>query len=180
MFAAALASSLTTGCIIPEAPEYGAARQTPVFVDESTVFPNPHSLQHYQNLPGYEADFRVSVRSEDAGEELISALYVDYKHQNGFLVEHKNGKPETFDKERVISWTLDFQDGRFETTPACHIFTLNVFHASGWDFDNNRQIGTPPDMASVSWFASFNDNGSALLSQCPDSSTESATTAGAP
>jgi hypothetical protein len=168
------ASCFTTGCIIPEAPEYGPARQTPVFVEANSIFPNPLSMQRYDTT-GNPAEFRMTVRSEDAGTELVSALYVDYKHKNGFYVDHKEHKPpETFDKERLISWTYNLAglDG-----PSCHIFTVTVLHATGWDFENNKQIGSPPDLAAVSWYARINDDGSGLLVDCPDVSTESAETA---
>lgn len=175
---ALLAAPGLTGCIIPEAPEYGAPPQTPVFVEADSIFPNPTSLQHYQNVNGTQADFRMTVRSEDAGEQLISVLYLDYKHKNGHYIDHKNYKPLTFDKERVISWTHGFFDPTIGQGPECHSFTVTVFHDNeqSWDSDTNTQIGTPPDMASVTWFASFNDDGTGLLADCPSASTEVATT----
>ncbi len=179
MSAALLAAPCLTGCIIPEAPEYGAPPQTPVFVEADSIFPNPTSLQHYQNAPGQQVNLRMTVRSEDAGQQLISVLYLDYKHKGGIYLDHKNYKPLTFDKERVISWTRGLPELNIGQGPECHTFTVTVFHDNeqNWDSDTNTQIGTPPDMASVTWFASFNDDGSGLLADCPDASTEASTTA---
>jgi len=164
---------LTAGCIVPEAPEYGAPRQTPVFVEADSIFPNPRSMQRYTNAESNQAEFRMTVRSEDAGEELVSVLYVDYKHKGGYYIDHKNYKPQSFEQERLISWTHAFPDSNIGQLPECHIFTVTVLHASGWDFENNKQIGTPPDLAAVSWYARFNDDAeTGLLADCPDSSSE--------
>ena len=174
MLGSALAAVLlTSGCIIPEAPEYGLPRQTPVFVEADSIFPNPRSMQQYHNADGNQAEFRLNVRSEDAGEELVSALYLDYKHKGGIYIDHKNYKPQSFDQERLISWTHVFPDSNIGQGPECHIFTVTVLHASGWDFENNKQIGTPPDLAAVSWYARFNDDAEkGLLADCPDASSE--------
>jgi hypothetical protein len=172
MVAAAVAAScLTTGCIIPEAPEYGAPPPTPVFIEADSIFPNPTSLQHYNNVPG-RVEFRMTVRSEDGDQQLISVLYLDYKHQGGTYLEHKNYKPLTFDQERLISWTHDLPDPKIGQGPECHTFTVTVLHESGWDSENNVQKGSPSDLASVTWFASFNDDGTALVENCPNASTE--------
>lgn len=174
MFGVFAASSLTAGCIVPEAPEYGAARQTPVFVEANSIFPNPFSLQHYQNLSsGLPVELRMQVRSEDAGSQLISVLYVDYKHKDGHYVDHKNYKPLTFDTKRLISWEKSVSDLNLGDGP-CHTLTVALLHEEGWDEGTNTQIGTPPDLAAVTWFASFTDDGSAtgLLSDCPDASSE--------
>jgi hypothetical protein len=174
MLASALAAaSLTSGCLVPEAPEYGAPRQTPVFVEADSIFPNPRSMQQYRNAEGNQAEFRMNVRSEDAGDELVSVLYLDYKHKSAHYIDHKNYKPQSFDQQRLISWTHVFPDPNIGQGPECHLFTVTVLHAAGWDFENNKQIGTPADLAAVSWYARFNDDdGSGLLTDCPDASVE--------
>ena len=168
-----LAALLTSGCIIPEAPEYGAPRQTPVFIDDGSINPNPRSLLHLTNTDGNSVQFKVTVRSEDAGDDLISALYSDYKHDSGLLLYDDSYKPETFDDERPISYQLRFRDSRFGDGPECHAFTLLLLHAQGWDFDHRQPKGAPSDLASVTWFASFNDDGGGLVSSCPSAATES-------
>lgn len=176
MLLSALAGSLTTGCIIPEAPDYGPPHQTPIFIEADSVFPNPYSMQHYINEPGNSAEFRFTFRSEDAGAGLITVFYLDYKHKNGFRIDHGAKSPQSFDKERLISYTEKFIDTNIGKGPECHTFTITVFHDSptSWNPDTNEQIGTPPDMASVTWYARMNDDGeTALAAGCPDTSTES-------
>jgi hypothetical protein len=170
------ASFFTASCIVPDAPEYGVANETPVFVVESTISPNPQSLQHYDNVPGIQSPrFSFQVRSEDAPDDgLVSALYIDYKHTGAIYIDHKNHKPSTLDVERLIQWELHLPNTNI--SPGCHIITITVLHAKGWDENNSEQIGTPPDLTAVSWFASFDDDGNTtLLSSCPDASTESST-----
>lgn len=163
----------TAGCIVPEAPEYGPPRQTPVFVEADSIFPNPRSMQRYTNAEGNQAEFRMNVRSEDASDDLVSVLYLDYKHKSVHYIDHKTYKPQSFDQERLISWTHVFPDPNIGQGPECHLFTVTVLHAKGWDSENNKQIGTPSDLAAVSWYARFNDDQeTALLSDCPDASPE--------
>jgi len=164
-----LAAALSTGCIIPEAPEYGAPRQTPIFIDPNSIRPNPGNLLHLVNSSGNDVTFQMGIRSEDAGEGLQQVLFIDYKH-NGLDYYDQPVEPGTLDKVRTIAEHFTLPDGRIQ--PGCHTFTLMVMHESGWSRENRQIIGAPPDLASVTWFASMDDPGTQLLSDCPDAASE--------
>ncbi len=173
----ALASLLATGCIVPDAPEYGSPSETPIFVRQATISPDPRSIYHLTNAPGNVLQVSFQVQSEDLSYDgIVSAIYVDYKHQNGHIIEH-NGPltPYTFDQLRTISWRINLpalQLGQPNDPPSCHIITVIVLHQKGWDAMNSEQIGSPTDLAAVSWIADVNDpDGLVPLSSCPDIST---------
>lgn len=165
-----LASVLATGCIVPDAPEYGAPRPTPVFIDQSSISPNPQNVLHIDNVNGNSADFSFLVRSEDAGEGLVTAFYIDYKHSTQQqYVDHHRIPAATFDVERAASFHFNLQYGLFPLDASCHVLTMTVLHESGWDYSTNQQIGNPPDLSEVSWLTDFNDDDGAVpLASCPD------------
>ncbi len=164
---------LLSACLIPEAPEYGAPEKTPIFIINDTIRPNPRELLRL-SVTGDEAShaFGFKVRSEDANEEVVAALYVDYKHEGGDLVLDVNFDPLTFNQERSISLFLTLPDPGVKS-PACHTVTLMVLHESGWDDFKKEIIGTPSDLASVTWFVSLEELGKdpAPLSSCPNIAT---------
>jgi hypothetical protein len=169
-----VASVLATGCIIPEAPDYSAARQTPIFIQPGTISPNPLSLVELDNERNSDTpvvQFHYAIRSEDAGEELTAALYLDYKHLDGLWLADQQFAPLTFDKEHQISIPQTFPDPRFPTGHECHAITVMVMHSGG--YAHRLPIGTPPDLASVTWFVDLNAKTGPLLVPCPDSTTES-------
>jgi hypothetical protein len=172
-----LASLLATGCIVPDAPEYGSPTETPIFVREGSISPDPRSVLHITNAAPNVLQVSFQVQSEDLPDDgIVSAIYVDYKHQNGHIIDH-NGPltPYTFDQLRTISWRINLpalQLGQTNDPPACHIITVIVLHQKGWDAVNSEQIGSPTDLAAVSWIADVNDPyGTATLASCPDVST---------
>jgi hypothetical protein len=167
------AAPILSACLIPEAPQYGAPEKTPVFIIDSTVDPNPRELLKLV-LPEDRGtqSFGFKVRSEDANEEVVAVLYLNYKHEGGLLLMQVNYDPLTFNEERTISLGWKVPDERVDT-PGCHAVTLMVLHESGWDDLKKEVIGTPSDLASVTWFVSLEELGKplAVLSSCPDSGT---------
>jgi len=165
----AIAASLAlTGCVIPNY-EYGPARQSPVFVLDSSIAPSaltPLSIKG----PSPSVHLALTAFAEDAGDELMSALYVDYKHQGGgFLLQHHHGT-EAIEIPRLVEYEVT----RGLPDEGCHTLTMMLFHESAWDDAHFQVIGVPPDLASVTWFVSIAaDGSSAPLASCPDVSTES-------
>lgn len=176
-----LASLLATGCIVPDAPEYGSPTETPIFVQAASISPDPRSVLHIMNEPPNVLQVSFVVQSEDLPDDgIVSAIYVDYKHQGGQRIDHKGPLTAyTFDQPRTISWRVPLPISELpkvtdDDPVGCHIITVIVLHQKGWDEDNNQQIGTPPDLAAVSWLAAVNDENGAIpvdLSSCPDVST---------
>ena len=165
-----LASLLSTGCIIPEAPEYGAARKTPIFIDGRSIQPSLGNMLRL-NLDGDDVKFQMNIRSEDAGEGLVQALFIDYKHPTGYSYYDRPVPAGTFDTEKTILEDFSLPDPLFPLA-SCRTFTLMVMHESDWSRDNRSPIGAPPDLVSVTWFASLGDPTSKELADCPDAATE--------
>jgi hypothetical protein len=167
--AVALAAVFSSGCIVAEAPDYGPSQRTPIYLSEP--HPTPSNLQVLVTGPVGIA-FGVTVRSEDAGEDIVSVMYVDYKHAGTrqSVLEKHHHPASTFDNPRPITYPVTAMDfnGR---DGVCHSLTLMVMHESGWDDDNDVPLGSPSDLATMTWFTSVNDMGSPL-SSCPTTSTE--------
>jgi hypothetical protein len=173
---------LTSGCIIPDAPDYGPPHQTPIFINGNTISPDPGEIVRFSSTATGSKRFTVSVRSEDAGEDLFTVLLADYKHTGsaGTKKLDNNTLPaSTIDKERPVTNVLRLPDNNLGATvngllvPSCHSLTMLVMRASEWDSLNSVPIGTPADMASVTWFARVDDDTSTgLLADCPGSGNE--------
>jgi hypothetical protein len=164
----AVSSLPLTGCIIPEAPDYGAPRQTPIFIEEATIAPDPRSLQIVTTLDTTSVPVSFKMHSEDAGERVYAVLYSDYKHSSGHWIIDVPYEPLTYDKERTISLSvpLDALD-----PPACRAVTVMVLHESGYDTHNKELIGAPSDLRSVTWFMSVGTTlDDAPLDSCPTAS----------
>lgn len=163
-----LAPLFTTGCIIAEAPEYGEPQRTPIFMSDPT--PSPANLQVLLNTQPFPTAFTVTVRSEDAGDRLHSALYVDYKQRTPVkqsLVEHHSHPASTFSNPRPITYLVS-PNSLFFLGAVCHSLTLMVMHESSWDDAALAPKGAPEDLAQMTWFVSVNDlNQNTLLSSCP-------------
>jgi len=171
-----LASLTITGCIVPDAPEYGSPTKTPVFVRQGSISPDPRSVLHIMNQAPNVLQVSFEVQSEDLPDDgIITALYVDYKHGGQRVDHHGPLTPYTFDQVRPITWRVDLpalQLGQADAPPSCHIITVIVLHQKGWDAVTSEQIGSPTDLAAVSWIADVNDpKGIVPLSSCPDISS---------
>jgi hypothetical protein len=176
-----LASTLASGCVVPDAPEYGFPNETPVFVVQNSIQPDPRSVLHVKNAAGNSLNFSFQVQSEDLPEDgLITAIYLNYKQDDARVIDHKPKPPSTLDVARPINWHFDLSDNDiFPYDPSCKIITVTVLHAQYWNNENNQPIGNPSDMAAVSWIVDFNDTdpmNPVLLSSCPDASTMTTTT----
>ena len=153
-----------------EAPDYGPSQRTPIYL--SDPHPTPSNLQILNDgqLGPSTLSFGVTFRSEDAGEGVISVLYVDYKHGPVQTPAKHYHPASTFDNPRPVTYPVSTNAfaGR---EGVCHSLTLMLMHESGWDDQNNVPLGTPPDLATMTWFTSVNDMGS-LLQECPTTSNE--------
>jgi hypothetical protein len=171
--ALSLTSLLTTGCLIPEPPEYGPPERTPIFIVDSTVTPNPRNLLTLSTVDDVGShSFGFKTHSEDEGEDVVAALFANYKHDQHNLLFQINYDPSTFDVERTGSLYMSVPDGRLQA-PGCYAITLMVLHETGWDEQKKLPIGTPSDIASVTWFVALtNGDVEPSLSSCPTIGTE--------
>jgi len=147
-------------CIVSEPAEYGVAKQTPPFLDAKNAAP---SVLHTHKLSlGDKVLVNVPFRSEDAGEELRALLWLD-KGVIGKTTllnfrEIPPGKPE--DNKRSIDIPADIQ------VAGCHSMSLVVTHRSNLDKDNNEPVNDD-DTAILTWWLNVDDEGQALLGDCP-------------
>lgn len=172
VLATALSPALTSGCIVAEAPDYGPSQRTPIYLSDPHPSPSNLQLLNDSQIGPTMLSFGVTFRSEDAGEAVISVMYVDYKHAPAMVAKlDKHYHPaSTFDNPRPVNYPVAASAfaGR---EGVCHSLTLMLMHESGWDDGNNVPIGAPSDLATMTWFVSVNDMGTPL-SQCPTASTE--------
>jgi hypothetical protein len=169
LFALALGCSVaTTGCLVADAPTYGPPEQRPPVINSQGVKPTPYALIVVPDPP-VGVDITVPVRSEDAGESLWGALYVDYGLEKEKFWDDKPIAPGSFD-ELDRSYDTTFQwDAR--VTSGCHTLTALITHASNWDNGNNLVIDSSDfDVSSVTWWMNVkptNPSMPGVLEGCP-------------
>ncbi len=142
---------LPLGCLFPGPPDYDESPQTPPFLS----LPDPPTTQILAVQSGDVVRTNVKLRSEDAGEWLFAALYLNY------LIDDRSRRtgdsalvsPGTFsDTDRTISidWTVPDRP----TPGTCEQLSLVVTHVSNLDRDN--QPKTSDDVSIVTWWVSIN------------------------
>jgi hypothetical protein len=168
-------TSLATGCLVAEAPEYGPAQQRPPVIGWENVTPSPYEVLVIDDTRR-SFEVRVPVRSEDAGDPLQGVLWVDYGEPSGELFDENQIPASSFDDlERAYSTTWNW-DAR--VTRRCgHTLTLLLMHRSNYDDDDNIPNGNVPwDVASVSWQMNVYPEDDLVIQVCPPSTTTSTTT----
>ena len=135
-----------SGCLVAEPPEYQPPAQTPPLLD---LFLADPPVTHVLAKPlDATIDFNVPVRSEDAGDMLFGAVYVDW----GFSTEQwqKNVKedPSTFDDDTRY---IDFPWTVTGVTKGCHQLTLLVCHFATFDPIAQRPTDSN-DQAIATWW----------------------------
>ncbi len=152
--------SALAGCIVAGPPDYKDPTQTPPVLDLNGA--DPSILQIIERAPGEQITFKIKVRSEDAGDDLIALLYIDYGATTQALEANQTIAASTFDdtnREVNFAWTVpNIQRG-------CRQLTLLVTHTKHTSIlgptDNN-------DIALVTWFLNVADpDGTNVLAQCP-------------
>lgn len=165
-----LAALETTGCIVADAPEYGSPSRSPISIFNPD--PNPGSVQLLtrQPIPPSKA-FGATVKSEDAGEQIFAALFLDYKHEGERKFDSQVLQPLTIEQERNVRFVLTPSSDFPESNP-CHTITLLITHLSSWDQFTNQFTGPADDLASVTWFVTIDDDGTTPIARCPSTANE--------
>lgn len=172
-----LASLSGTGCIVADPPDYGPAQRSSIFM--YNPHPNPWSLQVLSRTPTGSppvspiVQFGMTVRSEDAGEQIVALRYFDYNHTGleGPKVKPLVLPPLTLEQERNIAFDVT---PKSDLQPGCHTITIMVMHYSSWNQVTGKFEGPPEDLAQETWFVSVDDtpDGSIKVDDCPLSITE--------
>src|SRR6185369_13129761 len=134
---------------------------------------NPGSVQPLSRKDPLSVAFGATVKSEDAGEQIFTALFFNYKHVGERKYDSQVLKAQTIEQERQIIFNIT-PSRDFPAVPVntCLTITLLVTHLSSWDQSTNQFKGPVDDLASVTWFATIDDDGGALVVNCPTPSTE--------
>jgi hypothetical protein len=149
--ALACASTLTTGCLVADAPTYGPPLQRPPVINFDRVVPSPYELLVIEpNSP--PLTYTVPVRSEDAGEDLVGTLVVDWQQAGRQLQVHDREIPASSFDDVKRSYQADWSPGEGVTPGCLHTLTALIMHTS--NFDDGPDVPKPGvewDVASVTW-----------------------------
>jgi len=147
---------LAPGCLVTAEPVTYEPQQTPPILVASGLDPDPRSvLRVGGDLGLLEFPIVASVASEDAGESVKSALYIDYGFQNPLKQPFRNifanfaelPAATLADGPRPLVGVL-YNAGVVELDPGCHRLTLVVTH----EFDT--RTGCPKDLrdsSQITW-----------------------------
>ncbi len=168
LFIVGMALTLS-GCIVADPPEYESPGRTPPFLDLNASSPALDQVLLY-NTGDPPIQFRIKVRSEDEGEDILGALYLDSTENSS--LSRRTIPPSTIsDLDRWL--VVPFAKGANETIrPGCHVLTLLVMHLDTFDIETSRPKpaeGTS-DIATASWWLNVDAPSSAPydLINCPN------------
>lgn len=152
LLALVCAPTLTTGCLVADAPTYGPPQQRPPVINFEGVTPSPYDLLVIEpNTPAQT--YTVPVRSEDAGEDLVGTLVVDWQQgPSRQLQVHDREIPASSFDDVKRSYQAEWSP-ESGVTPGCgHTLTALIMHKS--NFDDGPDLPKPNvqwDVASVTW-----------------------------
>ncbi|WP_281331939.1 hypothetical protein [Polyangium sp. 6x1] len=167
---------LAPGCLVTAEPVTYEPQQTPPILVASGLDPDPRSILVVGGDLGLAAfPIAASVASEDAGESVKAALYIDYGFQNALKQPFRNILPNwpelpaatLADGPRPLV-NISYSDTVLELQPGCHRLTLIVTH----EFDT--RTGCPRDLrdsSQITWHFRQCDVGDCppVLENCPAS-----------
>jgi hypothetical protein len=153
LFGLGLASLLSTGCLVAEAPEYGPPRKTTPVINLQRLVPTPFAILKLDSATA-STGFSVPIKSEDAGEQLVAALFVDS--------EVEADRDWAFPP---ATRNLTFRWEPRGISPGCHLLKLIVTHADNYNSSTDRHISE--DVATVTWWMNFDAEDPLILENCP-------------
>lgn len=164
---AALGSLSGTGCLIAEAPDYGEPRRTTPVIDQDSVYPPPNFVVEVQP-DEVEVKFSMTVRSEDAGEQIWAARIIDY--EMGDPREIRTGPTQVPARAADQPKELNFDFKRDERIDkGCHTLTLLVMHETSYDLSNDQPLDdvSDGDVAAITWWLDVQTNDTTTPVPCP-------------
>jgi hypothetical protein len=162
-------AATATGCLVAEAPEYGPPQQRPPVVDwTGAITPSPYDLFVVDDDTP-TVSINVPFRSEDAGDDILGALYLDLSDTNrpgqSSLIIQKRVPASSYD-DLNRSWSLNYTP---DVTDGCgHVVTLLLTHESNFDSDLFAPKASASwDIASVSWRLNVRPEDPDFIAICP-------------
>jgi hypothetical protein len=156
---------VVAGCVVSDPPEYGLVKQTPPFVDLSGASPAVFTVT--SKSPGEVVSPSVDFRSEDAGDDVVALLYLNWSIAGKEDFQDINLLPaSTFDQPRKasgISWPVEQKD------VGCQQLSLILVHRSGYN-TLQKKPATGAQYAIVTWWFNITDPQNpqdVLLTECP-------------
>jgi hypothetical protein len=141
---------LTEGCLFPAPPEFREPEKTPPFL----WGPIPATTEVQSVKSGDRFVINVNVRSEDAGDDLVALLFLNYlvegQQVGGF--NWSSVKAGTLSEERHISMSWQIPDR--PTPGTCEQLSLVVSHFS--NFDGGLPVDDS-DVDVVTWWLDINE-----------------------
>jgi hypothetical protein len=164
-----LLSSLTTlagpGCIVADPPEYTGRQSTrPNVIIDAT---RPSTLFPIRMMrPGPGQPFNVEIQSEDAGEDLVLAFFIDYGLPGGDFYD-VFPVPASTNATKNPGFVFD-ADARI--TDGCHMLTMLAMHEPSWDgLKRQPHPSRLSDVSTTHWVLHVNVTGT-VPPQCPEPS----------
>jgi hypothetical protein len=161
----------TQGCLVTADPVSYEPQPTPPIILTTGLDPDPRRIHRLGGVSGVTMlDIKASVLSEDAGQTIKTALFIDYGHANAqgqpfrfFVQSFPELAPSTLGAGPRDLQGVDYFLASTPLVAGCHRLTLVVTHA----FDTKS--GCPKqlfDSDQVTWhFNRCNEDGS----DCADS-----------
>jgi hypothetical protein len=158
-----------TGCLIAEAPDYGAPRRTTPIIDRLSVFPEPaFMVELYDDEP---KPFVMTIFSEDAGEDVVGSVVLNYgtNREERFLTVRIS--PRAADQPKEMRITLRTPDD-VAIPKGCHSLTVFVMHFNSYDILTDLpRNGSDGDVATVTWWLDANKDQPGSPLPCPTAGT---------
>lgn len=158
---------MLSSCLIEDPPPYTEPQQTPPRLDLRRTVPLIDQI--IVRSRGESVPFNVPVASEDAGDDLLAFLLLNYTGEGSaasILASADVPASTLDDNSRVITlnWSIDSRVSR-----GCQRLTLQVSHSRNVNFDDLPTVLDKSDLAMAVWWANIDlDAGSAgMLTDCP-------------
>ena len=158
---------MLSSCLIEDPPPYTEPQQTPPRLDLRRAVPLIDQI--IVRARGESVPFNVPVASEDAGDDLLAFLLLNYTGESSgapILASARVPASTLDDTDRVIAldWSIDSRVSR-----GCQRLTLQVSHVSNMDFDHLPLVFDKSDLAIAVWWANIDlgAGSSAMLTDCP-------------
>lgn len=160
---------LAAGCVVADPPPFSDPAKTPPVLSLGEANPPVYQIQPLSLTSETKLVLiNVPVRSEDAGDDLVALLFVNWNvasNETASPIAKAREPASTFnDTGRSIEMVWDYQ----KTTPGCWQLTMLVTHESNYDWIRSS-YGNPADIAIATWFFNVEDDppGTNPLSGCP-------------
>ena len=159
---------LASSCIVADPPEYREAVRTRPVLDVYQAIPTTTQVQVLNTNDVLKIS--VPVRSEDAGEVLRGAFFVDYGVGSPGQIQNVQEVPASTYADDGRAFTLDWTVPKLANS-GCHLLSLIVAHVSSFRSNPSYVLNNNAnnDAAIISWWLNVDApaQSASTLSNCP-------------